>query len=77
LVVGRGLGLTAAGLAVGIAGAIALTRLLQSLLFHVSPNDPVTLGTVALVTAALNLLASYLPARRAVEINPMEALRAE
>jgi putative ABC transport system permease protein len=77
LVVGRGLGLTAAGLAVGIAGAIALTRLLQSLLFHVSPNDPVTLGAVALVTATLNLLASYLPARRAVEINPMEALRAE
>ncbi|HEX7959955.1 MAG TPA: FtsX-like permease family protein, partial [Terriglobales bacterium] len=77
LVLGHGLALTAAGVAVGIAGAIALTRLLQSLLFHVSPSDPVTLATVALVTAALNLLATYLPARRAVEIDPIEALRAD
>lgn len=77
LVVGRSLAVTAAGLVVGIAGATALTRLLQSLLFHVSPNDPATLGTVALVIAALTLVASYVPARRAIQINPMEALRAE
>jgi predicted permease len=77
LVVGRGLGLTAVGLVLGIGGTIALTRLMQSLLFHVSSSDPVTLGTVALATASLSLVASYLPARRAVDVDPMEALRAE
>ncbi len=77
LVIGRGLGMTAAGLVVGIAGAVALTRLLQSLLFHVSPSDPLVLGAVALVTIALGLVASYLPAKRAAGVDPMEALRAE
>jgi putative ABC transport system permease protein len=77
LVVGRGMGVTAAGLVVGIGGAIALTRLIQSLLFHVSPNDPATLTTVALITTALSLAATYLPARRAAGVDPMEALRAE
>jgi predicted permease len=77
LVVGRGMGVTAAGLLVGIGGAIALTRLLQSLLFHVSPNDPATLGIVALITTALSLAATYLPARHAAGVDPIEALRAE
>jgi len=77
LVVGRGLALTAAGLVIGIAAAIGLTRLMQSLLFQVSPTDLPTLGAVAVITAALSLVASYLPARRAVRVDPMEALRAE
>jgi putative ABC transport system permease protein len=77
LVVGRGLGMTAAGLVIGIAGTIALTRLLQSLLFHVSPRDPIVLATVAVVTTAISLVASYLPARHAIAIEPMEALRAQ
>ena len=77
LVVGRGLALTAAGLVIGIAAAIGLTRLMQSLLFQVSPTDLPTLGAVAVITAALSLVASYLPARRAVRVDPMEALRAD
>lgn len=77
LVIGRGLAITAAGILIGTAGAVALTRLMHSLLFQVSPTDPATLGMVALITAALALLASYLPARRAVRVDPMEALRAE
>jgi len=77
LVVGRGLALTAAGLVIGIAAAIGLTRLMQSLLFQVSPTDLPTLGAVAVITAALSLVASYLPARRALRVDPMEALRAE
>jgi predicted permease len=77
LVIGRGLGVTAAGIVIGTAGAVALTRLIHSLLFQVSPTDPATLGMVALITAALGLIASYLPARRAVRVHPIEALRAE
>jgi predicted permease len=77
LVVGRGMAVTAAGIAVGAGGAIALTRLIRSLLFQVSPNDPASLGTVTLIIAALSLAASYLPARRAAAVDPMEALRSE
>jgi putative ABC transport system permease protein len=77
LVVGRGIGVTGVGLLAGIGGAMALTRLIQSLLFHVSPMDPATLSLVALITTALSLAATYLPARRALAIDPLEALRAE
>lgn len=77
LVVGRGLGVTSVGLILGLSGAFALTRLIQSLLFQIHPNDPATLGTVALVTVALSLAATYLPARRAAAVDPMKALRLE
>ena len=77
LVFSRSLTVTGAGLVIGMVGAIGLTRLMQSWLFHVSATDPITLGTVALITVTLNLMASYLPARRAVRIDPIEALRAE
>jgi predicted permease len=77
LVMGRGLGLTTAGIAIGITGAFALTRFLQALLFHVSPTDPLTLAGVAFLIAALTVIASFPPARRATRVDPMDTLRAE
>ncbi|HYC52578.1 MAG TPA: ABC transporter permease [Gemmatimonadaceae bacterium] len=77
LVVGAGLRLTAVGLVVGLLGAFASTRVLTSLLYGVSPVDPVSFVAIALLVAAIALLASYLPARRAVRIDPIAALRAE
>jgi putative ABC transport system permease protein len=76
-IVGEGLGLAAVGAALGLAAAIALTRLLSSLLYGVSPTDPITLALVAAVVAAMALLASYLPARRAARVDPTVALRYE
>jgi putative ABC transport system permease protein len=77
IVIGRGLILTSAGLAVGIVGSIAFTRFIQSFLFHVSPTDPLTFATVALLTLAVSLVATLIPAQRAVRVDPMEALRME
>lgn len=77
IVIGRGLGLTSAGLGVGIVGAIALTRFIQSFLFHVSPTDPLTFVCVALLTLGVSLVATLIPAQRAVRVDPMEALRTE
>jgi predicted permease len=76
-IVGEGLGFAAVGAALGLAAAIALTRLLSSLLYGVSPTDPITLALVAAVVAAMALLASYLPARRAARVDPTVALRYE
>jgi predicted permease len=77
MVVGQGLGLAAAGLALGVAGALVLTRLMTSLLYGVSPTDPVTYAGVAAVLVVIAALASYLPARRATRVDPMIALRAD
>jgi putative ABC transport system permease protein len=77
LIVKQGMILTAAGLAVGLAGAFALTRLLRSLLFGVATTDLATFVMVPLLLVAVALLASYLPARRAARVDPMVALRAE
>jgi putative ABC transport system permease protein len=66
-----------AGVAWGLAGALALSHLLASLLFNLSPADPATLGTVALLLTAVAVLASYLPARRATRADPLVVLRAE
>lgn len=71
------LSLTIIGVAIGIAAAAALTQSMKSLLFGISPLDPVTYLTVPLVLAAAAVLASYLPARRAAAVNPVEALRVE
>ena len=77
LVMGRGTLITLAGVVVGIAGALGLTRVLSSLLFGVQSRDPFTFITVAALLIAIALLATYLPARRATKVDPMEALRYE
>jgi predicted permease len=73
----EGLLLTAIGVGCGLAAAAGLTGLMKSLLFEVSPLDPATYCAVSLVLAAAALLASYIPARRAAAIEPVEALRVE
>ena len=75
LVVGQGFRLALAGVAVGIAGAFGLTRLMTTLLFHVAPTDPATFIAVALLFLLVALAASYIPARRATRIDPTAALR--
>ncbi|HLX44871.1 MAG TPA: ABC transporter permease [Bryobacteraceae bacterium] len=77
LVLGQGMGLTAIGVAIGLAGAFALARLLQSLLFSITPADAVTYVAVGLVLSTVAFVASYLPARRAAKVDPMVALRHE
>ena len=67
----------AVGLAIGIAGAVVLTRLMASLLFGVSATDPLTFSLAALLLLTAALIASFIPARRAATINPMSALRNE
>ena len=69
--------LAVAGIAVGLAGATAVTRYLQSMLFGVTPLDRGTFLAVALAFAAVAALASYLPARRATQVDPMVTLRTE
>ena len=75
LVVGESLRLAFAGVAIGMVGAFGLTRLLRNLLFHVSATDPVTFAAVAALFVCVALAASYLPARRAIRIDPITALR--
>lgn len=65
------------GVTVGIGAAMGVTRLMSSLLFGVSPIDPLTYSLVAVALIAVALLASYVPARRAASVDPMVALRAE
>ncbi len=73
----RGMKLTFAGLAAGIAGAFAVTRLVSSMLVNVDAADPVTFAAVAVFLALVALAASYVPARRATRVDPMVALRCE
>jgi predicted permease len=73
----HGLRLTGLGLAIGLVASVALMRLMKSLLFGISPLDPLTYIAVPVVLAVAALLASYLPARRAAAVDPVEALKAE
>ena len=77
LVLGRGFRLSIAGAAIGIAGGLGLTRYLKSLLYGVTPHDPMTLAAGCALVIVVALVAAYLPARRAVKQDPIATLRAE
>jgi putative ABC transport system permease protein len=77
LVVRQGMRLILAGVAIGLLGSLALTRVLASVLFKVEPADPLTFGTVTFALCTVALFACYIPARRATRVDPMEALRYE
>jgi ABC-type antimicrobial peptide transport system permease subunit len=77
LVMKDGVKLGLLGIALGLGGAVAFTRLMVSVLFEVKPADPATLIVVALLLGAVAMLACYVPARRALSIHPMTALRRE
>jgi len=77
LIIGQGMALTLAGVAIGFLASLALTRLMQKLLFGISPSDPVTYLVIAVVLSAVPLLACYIPARRATKVDPLVALHYE
>ena len=76
-VMSRGLRLTAAGIIIGAAAAVMLTRLMGTLLYKVSPRDPLAFGSAFLVITIASLAACFLPAWRATRIDPVRALRDE
>jgi ABC-type antimicrobial peptide transport system permease subunit len=77
MIVRHGMTLAFSGVAIGLTGAFLLTRLIRSLLFGVAVTDPVTFVGISVLLAFIALLASYIPARRAAQIDPMVSLRCE
>jgi ABC-type antimicrobial peptide transport system permease subunit len=77
MVLGSGTKLAALGIVIGGAGALVLMRLMKSFLFGVSPSDPLTFTVIALTLAGVALLATFVPARRAMRVDPNTALRYE
>jgi predicted permease len=77
MAVGEGMQLVAIGLAVGLAGAVTLTRIVRTMLFDVSTSDPITFGAISALLAAVAFVACYVPARRATRVDPLAALREE
>jgi len=77
LIVGQALGLAAIGVAIGLGGAVALTRVMRALLFNTDPLDGLTFVASAAVLLLIAVVSSYLPARRALRIDPIIAMRAE
>ncbi len=77
MVVRQGAQLALVGVGLGLAGSVALTRLLQGLLFGTAPLDPLAFSVTSLVLLGVVMLASYLPARKASNVDPIEALRME
>ena len=77
MVLHQGLWLALWGLLIGLAGSLAVARLITGLLYGITPTDPGTLGATALLLLGVALLACYVPARRAARVDPMVALRHE
>jgi putative ABC transport system permease protein len=77
LVLGHGAKLAVVGVALGLIGSLLASRLLNTLLFGVSARDPLTLAAVSVLLGGVALLACYIPARRAMKVDPLEALRYE
>src|SRR5262245_29642233 len=77
VIMGRGLTLTLVGIGTGAVGALGLTRLMSNLLFGVSASDPLTFAAISLILAGVALGACFIPARKALKVDPMVALRQE
>jgi putative ABC transport system permease protein len=77
MLIWRGMRLTLVGIALGLAAALALTRIMKNLLFEVSATDPATFALIALLLVGVALIGSYIPARRAAKVDPLLAIRNE
>ena len=77
MVMGQGMVLAVAGVVIGVAGALGVNRIIATLLFGIRPTDPITIIAVVAAIGTVALLACYLPARRAAQVDPLVALRYE